>query len=210
MDVREQLLILRRSWRLITVLALLGTILAGVASLLTPTSYTASTSLFVSTQNSETSAELQQGSVFAWRASNRMWTSPQTDRAPTRHRQAQPRHDPGSLGRQDQDIHRAQYGDHRNRSQGRPPPSGAPTSPTPSLPASSRLSLTWSGPRTERRHRSGSARWTTPPRRPSRRVPTRSWTSAWAFCTGSQPESRRPYCAMSWTATSGRNRICER
>lgn len=65
MDVREQLLILRRSWRLITVLALLGTILAGVASLLTPTSYTATTSLFVSTQNSETSAELQQGSVFA-------------------------------------------------------------------------------------------------------------------------------------------------
>jgi capsular exopolysaccharide synthesis family protein len=65
MDVREQLLILRRSWRLITTLALLGTILAGAASLLTPTSYTASTSLFVSTQNSETSAELQQGSVFA-------------------------------------------------------------------------------------------------------------------------------------------------
>jgi capsular exopolysaccharide synthesis family protein len=65
MDVREQLLILRRSWRLITVLALLGTILAGVASLLTPTAYRASTSLFVSTQNSESSAELQQGSVFA-------------------------------------------------------------------------------------------------------------------------------------------------
>lgn len=65
MDVREQLLILRRSWRLITVLALLGTIIAGTASLLTPTSYTASTSLFVSTQNSETSTELQQGSVFA-------------------------------------------------------------------------------------------------------------------------------------------------
>jgi capsular exopolysaccharide synthesis family protein len=65
MDVREQLLILRRSWRMITALALLGTIVAGVASLLTPTSYTASTSLFVSTQNSETSAELQQGSVFA-------------------------------------------------------------------------------------------------------------------------------------------------
>lgn len=65
MDVREQLLVLRRSWRLITTFALLGTIFAGVASLLTPTSYTASTSLFVSTQNSETSAELQQGSVFA-------------------------------------------------------------------------------------------------------------------------------------------------
>src|SRR3954452_23284022 len=65
MDVREQLLIMRRSWRLISVMALLGTILAGVASLLTPTSYTASTSLFVSTQNSETSSELQQGSVSA-------------------------------------------------------------------------------------------------------------------------------------------------
>ncbi|MDQ0848584.1 capsular exopolysaccharide synthesis family protein [Arthrobacter sp. B3I9] len=65
MDVREQLLILRRSWRLITALALLGTIVAGIASMVTPTSYTASTSLFVSTQNSETSAELQQGSVFA-------------------------------------------------------------------------------------------------------------------------------------------------
>ena len=65
MDVREQLLILRRSWRLITVLALVGMIVAGAASLLTPTTYTASTSLFVSTQNSETSAELQQGSVFA-------------------------------------------------------------------------------------------------------------------------------------------------
>lgn len=65
MDVREQLLILRRSWGLITVLALLGTAVAGIASLLTPTSYTGSTSLFVSTQNSETSAELQQGSVFA-------------------------------------------------------------------------------------------------------------------------------------------------
>lgn len=65
MDVREQLLILRRSWRLITTAALLGTLVAGLASLLTPTTYTGSTSLFVSTQNSETSAELQQGSVFA-------------------------------------------------------------------------------------------------------------------------------------------------
>lgn len=65
MDVREQLLVLVRSWRLIAVLAMLGTIFAGTASLLTPTSYTASTSLFVSTQNSQTSAELQQGSVFA-------------------------------------------------------------------------------------------------------------------------------------------------
>jgi capsular exopolysaccharide synthesis family protein len=65
MDVREQLLILRRSWLLITALALVGMIVAGIASMLTPTKYTASTSLFVSTQNSETSAELQQGSVFA-------------------------------------------------------------------------------------------------------------------------------------------------
>lgn len=65
MDVREQLLVLRRSWRLIAVLSLVGMIGAGLASLLTPTTYTASTSLFVSTQNSETSAELQQGSVFA-------------------------------------------------------------------------------------------------------------------------------------------------
>lgn len=65
MDVREQLLILRRSWLLIAVMALMGTIVAGAASLLTPTYYAASTSLFVSTQNSETSAELQQGSVFA-------------------------------------------------------------------------------------------------------------------------------------------------
>lgn len=65
MDIREQLLVLRRSWRLVTVLALLGTIAGGGVSLITPTAYTASTSLFVSTQNSETSAELQQGSVFA-------------------------------------------------------------------------------------------------------------------------------------------------
>jgi len=65
MDMREQILILRRNWMLIVSFALIGVITAAAASVLMPKTYTATSSLFVSTQNVETSAELQQGSVFA-------------------------------------------------------------------------------------------------------------------------------------------------
>ncbi len=65
MDMREQILILRRNWMLIVSFALIGVITAGVVSVLMQKTYTATSSLFVSTQNVETSAELQQGSVFA-------------------------------------------------------------------------------------------------------------------------------------------------
>ena len=65
MDMREQILVLRRNWMLIVSFALIGLITAGAASLIMPKAYTAKSSLFVSTQSVETSAELQQGSVFA-------------------------------------------------------------------------------------------------------------------------------------------------
>ena len=203
MDVREQLLILRRSWRLITVLALLGTILAGVASLLTPTSYTASTSLFVSTQNSETSAELQQGSVFALA---RVQSYVDVTSKPT---VLQPVIDKLNLGMTPEALAaKIKTSTARNtviiEIEARDGSAQRSADIANAVAASLITAVAdLSGRRTERRHRSGSARWITPPRRPSRRVPTRSWTLAWAFCTGSQPESRRPYCAMSWTATSG-------
>ncbi|MFJ7748580.1 polysaccharide biosynthesis tyrosine autokinase [Arthrobacter sp. NPDC097144] len=65
MDMREQILILRRNWMLIVSLALIGLITAGIVSVIMPKTYTATSSLFVSTQNVGTSAELQQGSDFA-------------------------------------------------------------------------------------------------------------------------------------------------
>lgn len=65
MDMREQILVLRRNWMLIVSFALIGLIAAGTFSVLMPKTYTASSNLFVSTQNVETSAELQQGSVFS-------------------------------------------------------------------------------------------------------------------------------------------------
>ena len=64
MDMREQILVLRRNWMLIVSFALIGLITASVVSVLMPKAYTASSSIFVSTQSAETSAELQQGSVF--------------------------------------------------------------------------------------------------------------------------------------------------
>lgn len=65
MDMREQILVLRRNWMLIVSFALVGLIAAAVVSVAMPKAYTASSSLFVSTQNVDTSAELQQGSAFA-------------------------------------------------------------------------------------------------------------------------------------------------
>ena len=65
MDMREQILIIRRSWMLIVSFALIGLITAGVMSVLMPKTYTATSGLFVSTQDVEGTAELQQGSVFA-------------------------------------------------------------------------------------------------------------------------------------------------
>lgn len=65
MDMHEQILVLRRNWMFIVSFALIGLITASVVSVLIPKSYTASSSIFVSTQNVESSAELQQGSVFA-------------------------------------------------------------------------------------------------------------------------------------------------
>ncbi|MCC3302934.1 polysaccharide biosynthesis tyrosine autokinase [Arthrobacter sp. zg-Y895] len=65
MDMREQILVLRRNWMLIVSFALIGLITAAVVSVIMPKAYTANSSIFVSTQNVESSAELQQGSVFA-------------------------------------------------------------------------------------------------------------------------------------------------
>ncbi|MCC3295301.1 polysaccharide biosynthesis tyrosine autokinase [Arthrobacter sp. zg-Y411] len=65
MDMHEQILVLRRNWMFIVSFALIGLITASVVSVLMPKSYTANSSIFVSTQNVESSAELQQGSVFA-------------------------------------------------------------------------------------------------------------------------------------------------
>lgn len=65
MDMREQILILRRNWMLIVSCALIGLIAAGTMSILMPKTYTASSGLFVSTQNVESTAELQQGSTVA-------------------------------------------------------------------------------------------------------------------------------------------------
>lgn len=65
MDMREQILILRRNWMLIVSFALIGLITAGVLSVLMPKTYTAASGLFVSTQNVESTAELQQGSSAA-------------------------------------------------------------------------------------------------------------------------------------------------
>lgn len=65
MEFREQLNILRSHWILILVLFIVGALAGAGISQATPNMYRASSSLFTSTTSSETTAELQQGSVFA-------------------------------------------------------------------------------------------------------------------------------------------------
>ncbi|MDQ0212051.1 polysaccharide biosynthesis tyrosine autokinase [Arthrobacter bambusae] len=65
MDLRDYLRILRRNWILIVSLTLGGLLAGGAASVLLKPSYTATTQLFVSIQNSGSVTELQQGNTFS-------------------------------------------------------------------------------------------------------------------------------------------------
>lgn len=65
MDLRDYLRILRRNWILILVLTLTGLLGGGAASVLIKPTYTATTQLFVSIQNSGSVLELQQGNTFS-------------------------------------------------------------------------------------------------------------------------------------------------
>lgn len=64
MELADYLRVLRRSWRLLVSLTLLGTAAAAVTILLVTPQYTARTQLFVATQSSGTVTELQQGNNF--------------------------------------------------------------------------------------------------------------------------------------------------
>lgn len=65
MDLRDYARILRRNWILILVLTLIGLMAGGAMSALIRPTYTATTQLFVSIQNSGTVVELQQGNTFS-------------------------------------------------------------------------------------------------------------------------------------------------
>lgn len=65
MDLSDYLRILRRNWILILVLTLTGLLGGGAASVLVKPTYTATTQLFVSIQNSGSVLELQQGNTFS-------------------------------------------------------------------------------------------------------------------------------------------------
>lgn len=65
MDLHEYLRLLRRSWLLITTIALAGLLVGGTASILVKPTYTAETELFVALQGSGSISELQQGNTFS-------------------------------------------------------------------------------------------------------------------------------------------------
>lgn len=65
MNIREYLRIARRSWILVTSLALAGLLVSGAISLLAKPTYTADTQLFVAIQSSGSVQELQQGNTFS-------------------------------------------------------------------------------------------------------------------------------------------------
>lgn len=65
MDLRDFTRILRRNWILVLVLTLAGLMTGAVTSILVKPTYTATTQLFVSIQNSGTVVELQQGNTFS-------------------------------------------------------------------------------------------------------------------------------------------------
>jgi succinoglycan biosynthesis transport protein ExoP len=66
--VRNYLLILQRSWILIALIVLVSVATSAVYSLLQTPMYTASVRVFVSTQSSGTTAELQQGNTYTQQA----------------------------------------------------------------------------------------------------------------------------------------------
>lgn len=65
MDLRDYVRILRRNWILVLVITVAGLMAGGAASVLVRPTYTATTQLFVSIQNSGTVVELQQGNTFS-------------------------------------------------------------------------------------------------------------------------------------------------
>jgi capsular exopolysaccharide synthesis family protein len=64
LDIRDYLRILRRSWILISSVALVGVLIGGSVSVLTQPTYTSDTQLFVAIQGSGSIQELQQGNTF--------------------------------------------------------------------------------------------------------------------------------------------------
>lgn len=64
MELRYYLRILRRNWIAILGLTILGGVVGGVYTLVTPPTYIAKTQLFVAIQNSGSVSELQQGNTF--------------------------------------------------------------------------------------------------------------------------------------------------
>lgn len=65
MELQDYLRVLRKRWITIVLLTVLGLAGAGVASFLMTPKYTATIQLFVSTQNTDNTAALQQGNSFA-------------------------------------------------------------------------------------------------------------------------------------------------
>jgi len=65
LDLRDYLRILRRNWALIVAATFVGVLIAGTASVLTKSTYTSATQLFVAIQSSGSVQELQQGNTFS-------------------------------------------------------------------------------------------------------------------------------------------------
>ncbi|RZT87896.1 capsular exopolysaccharide synthesis family protein [Pseudonocardia sediminis] len=66
MTIREHLLVLRDSWKLIVGVTLAGVLVAGVVTLLTPATYSAAVTFYISTQStSSSSTDAYQGSLLS-------------------------------------------------------------------------------------------------------------------------------------------------
>ena len=64
MDLQDYLRVVRKRWRIIVGVTCLTVLAAAALTILTPRTYQSTAQLFISTANSETTAELAQGSTF--------------------------------------------------------------------------------------------------------------------------------------------------
>lgn len=67
MELRDYLTVMRRYWRSITAVAVLGVVVAGVTSFLMTPTYTSTTSLVLTTQSGDSASELAQGTSYTER-----------------------------------------------------------------------------------------------------------------------------------------------
>ena len=70
MDLQDYLRVVRKRWRIIVAVTCLAVLAAAALTILTPRTYQSTAQLFISTANSETTAELAQGSTFTQKLRN--------------------------------------------------------------------------------------------------------------------------------------------